>query len=497
MTPEESKALAEDIGSFAVDPLKFTLYAFPWGEGELAGCPGPRKWQREILAGIGSKLQSGKTRYQAIREAVASGHGPGKTTLIAWIILWALCTCKDARVILTANTEGQLRNKSLPELSKWFQRMICKEWFVSEATSIYSADPAHAKTWRADAIPWNDSKPEAFSGLHNKGNRILVVFDEASAIPDVIWQVTEGTLSDEETEIMWLAFGNPTRSSGAFHRCFHGQRHRWNTWQIDTRTVTGTNQAQIESWIQDYGIDSDFCRVRVRGMFPNASTLQFIPSDIVAAAMRREGGYVHGDPLIMCLDIARGGDDSSVFAFRRGLDARSIPWTIIPGEKCKDSMALAATASELVERYKPDAFFVDETGIGGPILDRMHQLGINTLGVQFGSSSPEPRYANMRACIWGRMKDWLTRGGAIPNDPILEADLVGPEFHHDKHDRLLLESKEDMKRRGLSSTDRADSLAMSFAYLVQPNVSSWDDEVDRVRPKLKHDWDPWTSEDER
>lgn len=463
--------LRSDIGSFVHDPLKCILYMFPWGDGELADSAGPRRWQRELLVELGEKLKSGElNRFQVIQYAISSGHGIGKSALVAWLILWAMSTFEDTRGVVTANTENQLKTKTWAELAKWHRLAINRHWFTYEATAIFSSDPTHAKTWRIDMVPWNETKTEAFAGLHNKSKRLIIIFDEASAIPDSISQVTEGALTDEGTEILWFKFGNPTRNTGHFRECFGRMRHRWIGRQIDSRTVEGTNKDQLAKWVEDYGEDSDFVRVRVRGLFPNASTLQFIPSDLVATAMKRDGTWMLGDPLVMSLDIARGGDDSCVFAFRRGLDARSIPWLGIPGSSAKDSMVLAAKAAALVEQHKPDAFIFDETGIGGPVGDRLRQLGVKAIGVGFGDKAPDPHYANMRSYMWGEGKAWLARGGILPNDPVLETDLISPEFHHDRHDRVVLESKEDMKARGLASPDWGDAWAMLFAYHVAPTL---------------------------
>ena len=195
-----------------------------------------------------------------------------------------MATFEDTKGIITSNTESQLKIKSWAELAKWYNLFIAKHWFKFTATAIFSADNNHKETWRIDQVPWNEQKPEAFAGMHNKGKRILVIFDEGSSIPDSIYESTEGALTDEKTEIFWFVFGNPTRNSGKFHSCFHGNRHRWHTKQIDTRTSKLTNKKEIEQWIEDYGEDSDFVRIHVKGEFPNVSDRQFIPHSYVSQA---------------------------------------------------------------------------------------------------------------------------------------------------------------------------------------------------------------------
>src|SRR5262249_22038446 len=157
---------------------------FPWGEvdGPLEHDKGPEPWQAEILNLVRDGLPLGR----AVQLATASGHGVGKSALVSWLILWAISTFPDTRGVVTANTETQLKTKTWAELGKWFHMFIGKEYFDLTATAIFCKDPAHERTWRIDMVPWSERNTEAFAGLHNKGRRIVVVFDEASAIPDII-----------------------------------------------------------------------------------------------------------------------------------------------------------------------------------------------------------------------------------------------------------------------------------------------------------------------
>src|SRR5690606_25681226 len=158
---------------------------------------------------------------------------------------------------------------------------INKHWFKYEATCIHSAQPGHEKTWRVDMVAWNKDNPDAFAGLHNEGKRILLVFDYSSAIHDRIYEVTEGALTDANTEIIWICFGNHTKNKGRFRECFGKRKGWWITRQIDSRDVEGTNKAQYQAWIEEYGEDSDFVRIRVKGRFPRQSSMQFISSELV------------------------------------------------------------------------------------------------------------------------------------------------------------------------------------------------------------------------
>lgn len=483
------------------DPLKWALEAYPWGQKGtmLERFKAPRQWQVEQLTRLRDRLQA--NHCDVIQEATASGHGIGKSAEISMLGQWALCTSPDTRGVVTANTEAQLRTKTWPEMGKWYGMLPpeLREMFVFESTSLHVRDPnpEREKAWRLDAHPWSEHNTEAFAGLHNEGKRIFLGYDEASAIADKVWEVSEGALTDENTEILWMVYGNPTRTNGRFRECWGRFQHRWITRNIDSRTVEGTNKAQLDKWVEDYGEDSDFVRVRVRGLSPRASSSQFIESDIVAEAMRRTPLPGLRDPLVMSIDVARGGNDNFVIAFRRGLDARSIPWVIIPGSESRDSEKMLAKITDLAATpdpmKRPDAIFVDETGIGGPIIDRLRRLlgdEFPVFGVQFGGASPDPKLADMRMYIWWQMREKLRVGLSIPNDATLEMELTAPEFDHDKKDKLRLESKADMKERlpGIGSPDRADALAISFAYNVQPRANT---QFMRTAHRATTDYDPY------
>jgi hypothetical protein len=461
--------LAAHVGQYVLDPLGFVLNCFPWERPgtDLANSTGPEPWQRQVLEEIGKGLQRSD---DVIREAVASGHGPGKTALVAWIVLWGMATCVDARVAVTANTEPQLRTKTWPELHKWHRLFIASQWFTATATSLFRNDPEHRDTWKADALTWSENNTEAFAGLHNRGRRIVLIFDEASAIADKVWEVAEGALTDEATEIVWCVFGNPTRNTGRFRECFGSLKHRWNRQQVDSRTVSFVNKDQINQWIADYGEDSDFVRVRVKGEFPRAGSTQFIDGERVEQAMQRPTVQDTAAPLIMGVDIARQGEDQTVIRFRQGTDARSLPALKF---RIPDLMQVASRVGEQIDLYKPAAVFVDATGIGAGVFDRLQQLGYSqVVAVNFGAKADRGNvgdaaaaYANKRAEMWGYLKNWCTTG-CLPVDRDLEADLVGVEYGYDAANAILLEKKEDMRRRGLASPDDGDALALTFAYPV-------------------------------
>lgn len=474
--PDPRILLAQRIGEFRYDPLGYTLFAFPWGEGALEGVAGPRTWQRGVMTTIRDHLSDPETRHTPCRIARASGHGIGKSALIAMLIKWGLDTSVDTRIITTANTESQLLTKTSPEIAKWAGMAITSDWFKPTATALISTIPGHDKAWRADLVTWSTNNTEAFAGLHNQGKRIILIFDEASGIDPKVWEVALGALTDENTEIIFLAFGNPTLNTGSFREAFGKHRALWNVAQIDSRTVEGTNKAYLDELVATYGIDSDIVKVRVLGQFPSSSSMQFIGNDVVEEAKSRPLGHTIGsDPVIFGVDCARFGDDHSTLAIRCGRDARTRPWK---RWHHMDAMTLAGDIAIEAATYRPDAIFVDAGNIGAAVIDRLRQLMPDQMvsEVWFGSTKVRDahwtggsrvRVANKRAEMWTNMRHWLT-GGCIPDHQGLHDDLIGPEYGFNADQAIQLEKKEHMKQRGLASPDDGDALACTFAEPVQP-----------------------------
>ena len=492
------------LAEFSSDPVGFAYFAFEWGKGELAQYEGLDAWQEAILRDLGNEVITVAEAIALANEgrpiqfATTSGHGIGKSALVAIIILWAISTFEDTKGVVTANTENQLKTKTWAEVAKWHRRFIGRELFKLTATSLFSVDPAHEKTWRIDMVAWSERNTEAFAGLHNASKRILVVFDEGSAIPDIIYEVTEGALTDRDAQIIWLVFGNPTRNKGRFRECFDTGRfaHRWNSRAIDSREVKITNKEQIARWVADYGEDSDFVRVRVRGVFPRVDAESFISYDLCRDATDREWFKGHG-PLILGVDVGRFGDDPSVIFPRQGTDARSRPPIILQGA---DTMATAARVASEFLALKADMVMVDSGGVGGGVVDRLRQLRIPVMEVDFGSkplnSNPDDgaRYANRRAEIWGATRSWLATG-CIPHlqsgeNTTLVDELSGPNFFLNSKEAIQLESKSEMRSRGVPSPNVADALACTFAY---PVFFLGDRSFD-AGPLIETEYDPFSKE---
>ena len=454
-------SLIDDVCTMIQDPLAYVRYAFPWGSGELEHEGGPDDWQVSVLSDIRDGLVSWQ---EVVQVAVASGNDIGKSALVAWIILWSMSTCPDCRVAVTANKEEQLRTKTWPELAKWYRLAINKHWFTLTATSLLSTQPNHQQTWRCDQITWSEHNVEAIAGLHNAGKRVVLLFDEASAIADLVWETAETAMLDKDTEVIWAVFGNPTRNSGRFKECFTRFRHRWTTRQIDSRDCKLSNKDKINQWIDDYGVDSDYVKVHVRGIFPSLSVKQFISVADVDAAYGREltsDKFVWAPKIITC-DPAWEGDDELVIGMRQGLLYSVL--RVIP--KNDNDMTVAALIADHEDQEKAEAVFID-AGYGTGIVSAGKTMGRNHWRlVWFAGASTDKGCLNKRAEMWRMMRDWLKDGGSIPRDQVLYNDLIGPEVVPRGDGIIQLESKKDMKRRKVPSPGRADALALSFAYPV-------------------------------
>lgn len=476
--------LTNDIVLLEHDPLGFVRYVFPWME---SGTPlfdeaGPDVWQEKVLIALGEASRKAETEGElatAVQIAVRSGHGVGKGALSAWIILWFMSTRINPQIVVTANTKIQLDTKTWRELAKWHGLAINKHWFKWTATRFSAVD--HAETWFAAAIPWSEHNSEAFAGTHEKN--VLVLFDEASAVADKIWEVASGAMTTPGA--FWLVFGNPTQNTGRFAECWGRERHRWRAFQVDSRTAKKANKAQIQQWIDDYGDDSDFVRVRVKGEAPRASSTQFISGELVDLAMQRtlEASAYEYAPIVMGVDVARFGDDQTVMVIRRGLKLLHIE-----RHRELDLMQTSARVARLEDMWGVDVTFIDAIGLGAGVVDRLHQLGRKCIGVVSASKATDRRYYNLRAQMWGDMKDWLEQAdlpteatmrlwGLIETE--LKTDLTSPEYGYDVKGSIQLEKKEDMKSRGCASPDTGDAIALTFALPVVPESMDEEEEEDR------------------
>lgn len=477
---QDEKQLMTELWDPAIaeNPEAFVMFAFPWGkEGTpLQSFKEPRTWQRDELKRITQHIQDNKEKIakgegpEVYQSATSSGRGVGKSALTAWLNLWFQSCVLGGTAITTANTEPQLKSRTWAELGKWHTLSINSHWFERTALSLKPAD------WFEDALKkqlkidtgyyyaqaqlWSEENPDAFAGVHNH-NGIMVIFDEASGIPKPIWTVTEGFFTEPVLHRYFFCFSNPRRNTGEFYECFHKSRNYWYRRNLDSRQVEGTDVKKLQQIVDKHGEDSDEARIEVKGQFPRQGDRQFISREVVDGALERDVEKDDWAALIMGVDIARFGDDTTVIRFRQGRDARSIAPIKLKG---KDNMEVANECSYWIDKLNPDAVCID-AGNGTGVIDRLKEMGYKVHEVWFGSKAESEEYSDFRTEMWARYRDWLP-GGMIDNDPDLIDDTVGPQYEFDKWDRIKLESKEKMKKRGVASPDNGDALVCTFAVRV-------------------------------
>lgn len=461
---------------FQDDPLGFVKWAWRWGlPGPLERFEGPDKWQEEFLTDLGEQVKKrafdGRNPVDPIRMSVSAGKGVGKSVLVGMLCTWIMETWPFCQGTITANTFSQLESKTWATIQQWFKTSRPAGNFVIGGGSI--THRLHGKSWMCTPQTCREENAESFAGQHAANSVQFYIFDESSGIPPKIWETAISGMVDGMP--MMFAFGNSTRSNGMFYRVnFGDERERWKTRVVDARDCNIPNKKTIQDDIDHHGEDSDYARVYIKGLPPNASDMQYIASDVVYAAQKRIATVLSDEPLIAGVDLARGGGDNAVIRFRKGDDARTLPPIVIPGEVVRDSMLLVAKLADLADQKhngeKVHTWFLDGTGVGGPIIDRLVQIGHkNMIEIQFGGRCPDDKhYANMRAYMWAKMRDWLKVRGAIDGDKRLETDLTNQGLGKpDKTDRIVLESKQSMKKRGLDSPDDGDALCFVAGTLVE------------------------------
>ncbi len=489
--------LAEDLARFYADPLGFVMYAYPWdSDPSIQVCKlkepwasryncewGPDGWACQYLDDLGEQVRerkfNGKDAVAPIRMAVSSGHGIGKSAMTGWLTCWIMSTRPFAQGTVTANTFTQLDTRTWAQIRKWVKKCITSHWFTVTATKMLHNDSP--EDWFCSAQTCREENSEAFAGQHAVTSTSFYLNDEGSAIPDAIYKVQEGGLTDGEP--MQFIFGNPTRNTGFFRECWRRRRERWKTYRIDSRDVQITNKEHLDTLIEDYGIDSDMVKVRVLGLFPAQSFKQFISEADVDKATRvhlKKPQYSFA-PKIIGVDPAWSGDDEFVIYLRQGLYSK----LLATYEKNDDDVAMARIIANFEDDHKADAVFVDAgygTGIvsAGSAMNRTWQL------IWFSGKSPDAGYLNMRAYMWGQGKKWLKAGGAIEDDDVLRGDIIGPETVPRVDGIIQLESKENMKKRDIPSPNRADALFLTHAQVVQAKSVG-----PLVQGKTQHDFDPY------
>lgn len=451
----------------------------------------PDAWQVEVL----------NAAKDNIRIALNASKGPGKTTVLAWLAWWFMLTRSHPKVICTSIDLPNLKDGLWPELAKWRKRSrIIDAAFVQESERIKSKE--HPETWFISARTWakqadTQQQAEALAGIH--ADHIMFLLDEAGGIPDAVSATAEAGLTGAEkeqgTEAYLIIAGNPSHLEGPLYRACTTERDLWWVKSIsgdpdDPQRAPRVSIQWARDQIRKYGRDNPWVRVNVFGLFPLTQHNKLLGPEEVEAAMRRQVPFhaFNEAPKILGVDVARFGDDKTVLFPRQGkVGMRPI---MLRGLHATD---VSGRIIQAMKNFQPDAVFIDDSGVGGAVLDRMTELGHVVTGVQFGGKSSVPGYKNKRSQMWGMAAKWVKEGGCLPDEPELLADLTAPLFWFESDSSFRLESKADIKKRLGHSPDCADSFVLTFAEPVAPKwnpLKPWEQEQGRVL----HEYNPYAME---
>lgn len=448
----------------------------------------PDEWQADVLKDL-----EDLDVVAAIRLAMIASKGPGKSTVLAWIVWWFLCTRTHPKVVVTSITEDNLSDGLWAELSKWQkQSAFLLAAFTWTKTSITANESP--ETWFASARTWpkggsSSQQADTLAGIH--ADHVLFIIDEAGGVPSAVAAAADAGLANAipgtGRTALFVVAGNPTHLEGPLYEAATTDAERWRVHRVNGDPDNPKRSPRVDiGWaralIAKRGRSHPIVLVNVLGLFPPTQSNKLLgPADVDVAVRRfiREE-HLGSFAKVLGIDVARFGDDSSVGTLRRGPACfRQKEWLNL------DTQQLAGQVNLLIVKHDPDATFIDVGGIGGGVYDRLMALGApNVFGVDFGSSATEAeRYQNKRVEMWWNMAEWVREQGVLPNDARLRRDLTGPTYHFTKDSRIGLESKEDMKLRGLPSPDFGDSLALTHAAVVFPRRGGG--------PRVQAEWDPF------
>jgi hypothetical protein len=453
----------------------------------------PDLWQDQVLEA------ASRCAAEAVRIALKASKGPGKSTVLSWLMWWFGTTRSHPKIVATSITGDNLKDGLWTELSKWQQRSeLLKALFTWGAQRIFAND--HPDTWWMSARTWpksGDSAQQAdtLAGVH--ADNVMFVLDESGGIPDAVMAAAEAGLANADPvqgrEAILIQAGNPTHLTGPLWRACTAERALWKVFEItgdpdDPNRAPRVSVQWAREQIQKYGRDNAWVLVNVFGRFPPSSANTLLGPDDVSGAMKRRypPAVWKREVKVLGVDVARFGDDRTVILLRQG------PVAFAPRiRRNLDTMAVAGEVSQVFDQQQPDALFIDQATFGAGVLDRLLQLGYPAIGVDFGAADYEAKFRNRRAGMWWRMADWVKHRGALPNMPELQAELTTPTYKFDENNKLQLEKKAEVKKRTGVSPDIADALGLTFAQPVAPR-----DLREQLQSKTGKaaDYDPYAEE---
>jgi hypothetical protein len=420
----------------------------------------PDAWQVEAL----QALDRGEN------VVIRSGHGPGKTTLLAWMTMQTLACFPYSKIPCTAPTQHQLSDLLWAEISRWLRRSKLRGYLNWTATKL--GVTGYEEAWFAVARACSDANNLA--GFHAPKLRYIV--DEAAGVPENIFEVIDGALTTPGSQVIMA--GNPTALSGTFYNAFHANRSNYHLIHISSLDSPRVDPAYGPTMAAKWGEDSDIYRVRVLGEFPRAESDSFISLDLVERAVERwyNGGHDEGVCELGC-DVARFGDDKTVFCVRKG--GRVVH---LESHNGWSTTKTAGRCVQLIKEFGCTAAKIDDTGVGGGVTDNLRESSdmgdisnCQIVAMNFGGEGNND-YHNAVSIWYGILKDMLKANElALPDDETLIAQLTTRKFSLTNKGRIMIERKEDMKKRGLQSPDSAEAVALAFAQkTMAPSIINLD-----------------------
>lgn len=426
----------------------------------------PVQWQADLMRGLISND----------KISVRSGHGVGKSSALAWTVLWWLCTRAPAKVACTAPTAHQLQDVLWSEIGHWHGKMRQELKDLLDVRKEYVYVNGRAQDCFAVARTARQEQPEAFQGFHSPN--MLFIVDEASAVPDIIFQVGQGAMSTKGAKTVMV--GNPNRLSGFFYDSFHSTREFWKNIHVSCEDSPLANREWIAEMEKQYGRDHDVFRVRVLGDFPKGESNGVIALDKIEAAVNKQL-VTENVSVIWGLDVARQGSDRTALAKRQGSKLlEPIQW--------KNGSNNMEVAGWIINEYlntpdnlKPFVICIDIIGYGAGVYDRLKEMKMPVKAVNVANSaSPQGtmkntskfQYMRLRDELWFKAQEWFDGEVSIPDDPVLISELTCVTYNYESNGKIKVSSKSDLKAAGQRSPDLADAFVLTFAYRPPVRQSS-------------------------
>jgi phage terminase large subunit len=411
----------------------------------------PDEWQQDFL----NAVASGERKI-----SIRSGHGVGKSTTASWAMLWFLLTRYPVKVVVTAPTSAQLYDALFAELKRWVKELpptiqdlldVKQERIELKASSTEAF--ISARTSRAE-------QPEALQGVHSEN--VMLVADEASGVPEAVFEAAAGSMSGHNA--LTILLGNPVRSSGFFFETHNRLKDEWWTKRVSCEDSARVSQEYIDDMKSRYGEESNAYRIRVLGEFPRSDDDTIIPMELLESAKHRDTRAYEDAPIIWGLDVARFGSDSSVLCKRQSNVVHTLErWRNL--DLMQLTGAVVAQYEACDHKSRPAEILVDSIGLGAGVVDRLMELKLPARGINV-SESPAMggTYLNLRAELWHKAKAWLEkRDCKIPNNEDLIGELATVRYTFTSNGKIKIESKDDIRKRGLKSPDMADAFVLTFA----------------------------------